>query len=200
MKGDIKFLTRIASLVSLGKKRKLEDEIIKALSSGVKVKRVEETILQCYLFAGFPAVIEGFEVLRKFTSNNQRKVKKYDVDKFRSNGIKTCKKVYGKNFDKLAKNIKSLHPELFDWMIIEGYGKVLSRDVINLKERELLNISILTSLGWKRQLYSHLKGAINTGAKPEEIINVIKNISDICGVNKTNNALKILKNLIPTTT
>ncbi len=95
----------------------------------------------------------------------------------------------------MVQNIKSLHPELFDWMIIEGYGKVLSRNVINLKEREILNVSILTSLGWKNQLYSHIKGAINTGAKHEEIENVIKDISDICGKRKSNIALKILSKI-----
>ncbi len=195
MNKDLKFLTRIVSLVSLGERKKLKNEISKALSSNVKLKRIEEAILQCYLFAGFPAVIEGFKVLRELARNNQRKSKKYDVNKFHTDGIKTCRKVYGKNFNKLVQNIKSLHPELFDWMIIEGYGKVLSRNVINLKEREILNVSILTSLGWKNQLYSHIKGAINTGAKHEEIENVIKDISDICGKRKSNIALKILSKI-----
>lgn len=192
MNKDLKFLIRIVSLVSLGKKRNLKSEISKALSSNVKLKRIEEAILQCYLFTGFPAVIEGFKVLRGLTHNNKIKSKKYDVNKFRADGIKTCKKVYGKNFYKLVQNIKSLHPELFDWMIIEGYGKVLSRDVISLKEREILNVSILTSLGWKNQLHSHIRGAINTGAKREEISSVIKDISKICGKHKSKIALKIL--------
>jgi 4-carboxymuconolactone decarboxylase len=195
MNKDLKFLIRIASLVSLGKKRKLKSEITKALSSNVKPERLEEAILQCYLFAGFPAVIEGFKVFREIISNTHRKSKKYNVNKFRADGIKTCRKVYGKNFDKLVKNIKSLHPELFDWMIIEGYGKVLSRDILSLKEREILNVSILTSLGWKNQLHSHIRGAINTGAKRGEIEEVIKSISDICGKSKANTAFKILSKI-----
>lgn len=195
MDKDLKFLTRIVALVSLGKRRKLKSEIDKALSSNVKLERIEEAILQCYLFAGFPAVIEGFKVLREITGNKHRKSKRYDVKKFRSNGIKTCRKVYGENFDKLVKNIKSLHPEIFEWMIIEGYGKVLSRDVLSLKEREILNVSILTSLGWKNQLHSHIKGAINTGAKRDEVEKAIKSISDICGKRRANVALKILSKI-----
>ncbi len=195
MNKDLKFLIRIVALVSLGKRKKLKNEISKAISSNVKLKRIEEAILQCYLFAGFPAVIEGFKVLREIRNDNRRKSKKYDVNKFRADGIKTCRKVYGKNFNKLVQNIKSLHPELFDWMIIEGYGKVLSRDVISLKEREILNVSILTSLGWKNQLHSHIKGAINTGAKREEVESAINSISDICGKHKANIALKILSKI-----
>jgi len=33
-------------------------------------------------------------------------------------------------------------------MIMEGYRKVLNRDVLSLKEREVLNVAILTTLGW----------------------------------------------------
>jgi len=193
---DIKFLTRIVSLVSLGKGKKLEEELREAFSHGVKVKRVEEAILQCYLFAGFPAVIEGFTVLRKFVGKGSAKSKGYNVDKFYSNGVKTCKKVYGESFDKLIKNMESLHPELLEWMLIEGYGKVLSRDVLNLKVRELLNVAILTSLGWERQLYSHLRGALNVGVRQEDVIKTIEEITDICGIAKVKRALKIFQNIL----
>ncbi len=193
---DIKLLARIVSLVSLGKMKKLEGELNRALSSGVKVERIEEAILQCYLFAGFPAVIEGFMVLRKFIRESPKKSKGYSVEKFYSSGVKTCKKVYGESFDKLVKNMKSLHPELLEWMLIEGYGKVLSRDVLSLKERELLNVSILTSLGWKRQLHSHLRGALNVGVKRDDITKIIEEIADICGVTKIKRALKIFEDIL----
>ncbi len=195
MDNDIKFLTRIASLASLGKKLKLKTELTKALSAGVKIEKIEETILQCYLFAGFPAVIEGFTVLRTLVNKNSTKAKPYNVKKFYLDGIKTCKKVYRGNFGKLTQNINSLHPELYEWMIIEGYGKVLSRDTLSLKERELINVAILTSLDWERQLLSHLKGTLNTGARREEIIKVIKNISNICGTRKISKALKIFRKI-----
>ena len=195
MEDDLKFLSRIVSAVSLGKRKNLKSEISKALTAGVNLKRIEEAILQCYLFAGFPAVIEGFSVLRELAQGNFAKPRKYDVKKFYSNGIKTCRKVYRKNFDKLVKNVKSLHPELFEWMIIEGYGKVLSRDILSLKERELLNVAILTSLGWERQLLSHLKGALNTGANLQELNKLIKTISNICGKKKINKAKDIIKSL-----
>lgn len=48
----------------------------------------------------------------------------------------------------LVQNINLLHPDLAQWMIMEGYRKVLSRDVLSLKEREVLNVAILTTLGW----------------------------------------------------
>ncbi|CUU01802.1 4-carboxymuconolactone decarboxylase [Candidatus Kryptobacter tengchongensis] len=193
---DIKFLARVVSLVSLGKTKNLEEELKKNLLIETNLRRVEEAILQCYLFAGFPAVIEGFIVLRKLANKRSARPKDYNVNKFYLNGVKTCQKVYGENFDKLIQNMKSLHPDLLKWMLIEGYGKVLSRDVLSLNERELLNVAILTSLGWERQLYSHLKGALNVGVKQNEVIEIIETISDICGAKKANTALRIFQKIL----
>ena len=58
---------------------------------------------------------------------------------------------FGKALDLLVRAttyMNLLHPDLAQWMIMEGYRKVLSRDVLSLKEREVLNVAILTTLGW----------------------------------------------------
>ncbi len=194
-KRDIKFLTRIVSAVSSGNLKKLSVEIKKALKRKVKVRRIEEAILQCYLFAGFPAVIESLKVLRDIVGQSNAKAKEYDVEKFYVNGIETCRKVYREDFEKLIQNMKDLHPDIAQWMIIEGYGKVLSRDVLSLREREILNVAILTTLGWERQLRSHLKGAINVGVGKSEIFNIFKYVVDICGRRKIKKAMKIFSTL-----
>ena len=195
MKQDMKFLTRIVSLVSSGKLKKLSVEIERALKRKINVRRIEEAILQCYLFAGFPAVIESFKVLRDVVGQKNAKAKEYDVEKFYVNGVETCRKVYKEDYEKLIQNMKALHPEIAQWMIIEGYGKVLSRDVLSLREREILNVAILTTLGWERQLRSHLKGALNVGVERSQIFKVFKNISDICGRRKIKKAKEIFLTL-----
>ena len=61
-------------------------------------------------------------------------------------GIKNCKKIYGDKFDKLISNIKNFSPEMAEWLIVEGYGKVLGRKGLTLKEREVCIVSILSAL------------------------------------------------------
>jgi 4-carboxymuconolactone decarboxylase len=51
-------------------------------------------------------------------------------------------------------------------MIEEGYGKVLGRPGFSLVDRELNIVALLVVLGVPRQLYSHLRGALNAGAAP----------------------------------
>ena len=59
---------------------------------------------------------------------------------------------------------------------LEGYGKVLSRKGLSLKERELCIVSVLSILRFEDQLYSHISGAVRTGAKLIKIESVIENL------------------------
>ena len=83
-------------------------------------------------------------------------------------GEAVCRRVYSGNYEKLRKNVRDLHPALDRWMILEGYGKVLSRPAVDLATRELCIVASLAVTGWEPQLHSHLRGALNAGAEPAE--------------------------------
>jgi 4-carboxymuconolactone decarboxylase len=72
-------------------------------------------------------------------------------------------------YDKLRHNIDTLHPALDSWMIVEGYGKVLSRPGLDLPRRELCIVAACVASGQDRQLHSHLHGALNVGASPRAV-------------------------------
>jgi 4-carboxymuconolactone decarboxylase len=60
--------------------------------------------------------------------------------------------------------VRTLHPDLAEWMVEHGYGRVLSRPGLPARERELVTVSALAALGWERQLVSHVLGAERIGA------------------------------------
>ena len=60
-----------------------------------------------------------------------------DAERWRREGEATCATVYGDHYKRLRQNINRLHPELDEWMIVEGYGKILSRPGLELRLREL---------------------------------------------------------------
>ena len=66
-------------------------------------------------------------------------------------------------YERLRVNIRALHPLLDDWMIEEGYGKVLSRPALDLPRRELCIVAACVATGQDRQLQSHLHGCRNAG-------------------------------------
>jgi 4-carboxymuconolactone decarboxylase len=80
-------------------------------------------------------------------------------------------------------------------MIIEGYGKVLSRPFLTAGVRELLIVAMTAVLNVERQFHSHVRGALNVGAKPEEIVKVFaetKSFMDPAAISPLENLLQQL--------
>ncbi|GAB1429794.1 hypothetical protein MASR2M18_06270 [Ignavibacteria bacterium] len=156
----------------------LSDGIVMAVEMGVSALRLYEILLQSYLFAGFPAAIEGLSVLAvqlrahgiEFTPPP---AEDYDATTFAARGTPLCETIYGGIFQKMSETAISLSPDLYSWMIIEGYGKTLSRNGAPIVLRELATVGILAVLGWQRQLFSHIRGAINVGATADEVLHAV---------------------------
>ncbi len=66
------------------------------------------------------------------------------------------------------------HPDLADWILVEGYGKTLARPFLSLRERELIVVPTLAALGAWRQVPSHVGGALRAGASPREMAAVLR--------------------------
>jgi 4-carboxymuconolactone decarboxylase len=164
---------------------------------------VEEIILQSYLFAGFPRTLNA---MRTWRSVSERRAPATDsaarsdgaaastsaaevsrvvgetadsLGAWHQRGEETCAIVYGDSYEKLRQNIRELHPALDDWMIVDGYGKVLSRPGVDLKTRELCVVAACAVSGQQRQLHSHLHGALNSGATPAEIGGALDALGDL---------------------
>ena len=89
--------------------------------------------------------------------------------------------MYGPFYKRLRHNIRQLHPALDAWMIVEGYGKVLSRPALDLRRRELCIVSACALARQDRQLHSHLHGAIHAGASPAEVYGALDSVADLLG-------------------
>jgi 4-carboxymuconolactone decarboxylase len=124
---------------------------------------IEELLLQTYLFAGFPRALNGMREWRRLVKASAPARPALDAARMRLQGEDTCRLVYGPMYDRLRVNIRQLHPLLDDWMIEEGYGKVLSRPGLDLPRRELCIVAACAATEQDRQLQSHLHGARNVG-------------------------------------
>jgi 4-carboxymuconolactone decarboxylase len=140
-----------------------------------QVDKIYESLLQTYLFAGYPSALNSLqffhEIFPNFVSNAE------SPEDVHSAGIENCRVIYGDKVEKLIENVKKFSPELSVWLINEGYGKVLSRGGLSLKERELNIVAILSALKYENQLYSHINGAYKTGSTVENISMVINILS-----------------------
>ena len=174
-------LVRLSAAIAAGDEVSMRAEIARS-AVNVRPEWVEEVILQSYLFAGFPRALNAAREWRKASGRSapthEDSAHFTDAAAWAAEGERTCAIVYGPFYERLRHNIRSLHPALDAWMIVEGYGKVLSRPQMDLKERELCVVAACAAAGHDRQLHSHLHGALNAGASPAELGAVLEVLSD----------------------
>jgi 4-carboxymuconolactone decarboxylase len=169
---DVAALVRLSARIAIGSEHEIRAGCAEALAADVPTPWVEECILQSYLMAGFPRTLNAMREWRRVSgveAPEPEEIPEPSHWRWRQQGEQTCEVVYGKFYTKLRENIAHLHPALDDWMIVEGYGKILSRQGLDLQLRELCIVAACAAMGQDRQLHSHLHGAANAGATHEEI-------------------------------
>jgi 4-carboxymuconolactone decarboxylase len=168
-------IVRLAARIAAGSEGEVREALRETVEAQAPSDWVEEVVLQSHLFSGFPRALNAAREWRKFYDG---KGKRQSVVQGRGQGgfefyqrvgEETCARVYGRFYSKLRANIVELHPELDRWMIVEGYGKVLSRPGLDLGRRELCIVAACAASGQDRQLHSHLHGARNVGVPDDAI-------------------------------
>lgn len=140
------------------------DEALALARGAIESTAVEETLLQSYLFLGYPAALDAIGRWRALGAAPPPTAAPEDWASWAMRGEEVCERVYGAQYARLRDNVRELHPDLERWMVVEGYGKVLGRRGLSLDARELCIAALLAVLDAPRQLYSHLRGAVNVGA------------------------------------
>ena len=175
-------LVRLAAIISASDEATMRAALVRAAGE-VPAEWVEELILQSYLFAGFPRTLNA---MREWRRASGRKAPKDDpgahideAPQWAADGIETCARVYGPFYDRLRPNIAALHPALDMWMIVDGYGKVLSRPGLDIVRRELCIIAVCAVGRQDRQLHSHLHGALHVGATAQLVEEALDALADL---------------------
>jgi 4-carboxymuconolactone decarboxylase len=183
--GATRALVRLAAGAAGGTEAELRSVLAIAIRDCPSIW-VEEVILQTYLFAGFPRALNAAREWRRLQGSSADARAGADdatdysqADEWRRRGEVTCATVYGPAYERLRDNIAALHPALDAWMIVEGYGKVLSRPGLDLPRRELCIVAACAHTAQDRQLHSHLHGALNAGATAASVSATFDALEDI---------------------
>ena len=169
-------LIRLFASVVLGRWEELV-QIRERAPAGEPDRAWREALLQAHLFAGFPRVIEAFEVLRKVGGVGAAEAE--ELERCRVDGRILFDRIYADLAGGVGNRLASFHPELAGWVMEHAYGRVLSRGGLTADRRELLAIVALALTGQERQLMSHLRGAVRCGASPEEVRAALDAVSDL---------------------
>jgi 4-carboxymuconolactone decarboxylase len=177
-------LVRLSAAIAAGSEEEVRAQLARA-APHVRPEWVEEVILQSYLFAGFPRALNAARAWRRLSGHPAPRGdegERFDlIEEWRLAGEHTCRTVYGAHYERLRHNIRELHPALDAWMIVEGYGKVLSRPQLELRLRELCIVAACAAARQDRQLHSHLYGALHAGASASSVSAALEVTADYVG-------------------
>ncbi len=78
-----------------------------------------------------------------------------------------------------AATVYTMHMQEF--ITANAWGNVWQRPGLDLKTRSLITVAMLAAQGKQHELKAHARGAINNGATPEELREVMLHATVYCG-------------------
>ena len=100
----------------------------------------------------------------------------------RIRGLDVLRTLSGGDAAAAAERMRRNYPELADAVVDFALGEVWSSDTLARRDRSLLVVAMLAALGGKTgPLRSHINGALNHGAKPEEIVETLRMVAVYAG-------------------
>jgi 4-carboxymuconolactone decarboxylase len=169
-------LVALSASLARGSRGEWREHITRAMES-CSAAEIEEAILQSYLFLGFPTALQALAALREVIAEPASVEPWVDFAVWRERGEDVCSEVYGGQYERLRENVVRLHPDVEQWMLMEGYGKVIGRPGLDLKTREMCIIALLASQDAPHQLFSHLRGALQTGSTLPEVDELVMSVA-----------------------
>jgi 4-carboxymuconolactone decarboxylase len=98
-------------------------------------------------------------------------------------GLAMRKQVMGEDFVANALgNATDFTRPIQEHITAKAWGDVWQRPGLDLKTRSLITVAMLTALGKQHELKGHLRGALNNGATPAELQEVLLHAAVYCGV------------------
>lgn len=198
-------LAMFSGLIAFADNPALKWGISEIDGQGIAPSKLHEIILQSYLFCGFPRMLEALFCLVEIVPperyldscgsdpSDSLAYTSEEAARFESDGRSLIRRIYADKYERLQEAVWKMSPEVFRLMLIEGYGKTLSRPKLDVITRELAVVASLTVDGRVRQLQAHLRGALNVGATVGQLQSTLNTLSPVCGSENTQTALALLR-------
>ena len=179
-------LVHVAVAVATGDTEALKQRLLAARAAPVPDRWVDELLLQSLLNVGYALGLQAFGVWRELTPLPApgEALSHAAWPDWLERGARVCGAVYGRTYHKLLLNLRSLHPALEALVVVDAYGKLIGRDGLDLKRRELCTLAEIAVLNTPRQLHAHLRGALNTGWTPAEVDDVLALVEQDVGAER----------------
>ncbi len=178
----------IAAYTANGELLDLKSAINKGLDAGLTISEIKEVIVHLYAYCGFPRSIRGLQTFMEVLDERKTKgiIDETGVgaspvnDEFSKyeRGKKNLEKLIGMPLNGSQRGYAAFAPVIEIFLKEHLFADIFDRDVLTFTERELVTVSVLSSIGGvEPMLRSHLSICLNVGYTPEqlnEFVGIIK--------------------------
>lgn len=111
-------------------------------------------------------------------------------------GWENLMQIDGEGGKRVIESLMDIAPDLGKYVIEFAFGDIYSREVLDLKQRQLVTIASLTTQGGcEPQLNVHINAALNIGLSPNEVIEAIMHCIPYTGFPRVLNAVFVAKQI-----
>jgi 4-carboxymuconolactone decarboxylase len=183
-----KSLAVIAMLAAAGNRNDaLRLHLAGALSQGVTKTQIIELLMQLSVYRGFPSALNAFAIASEVFGAGVDRHAELPALTFTTEtkatrlvrGRATLERTSAASGDTVVSSFNDLAPDLGRMIVEHSYGEVFCRDGIDAKTRELSACAALAAVATKTTetpLRVHINAALNVGARPQEIIEILLNL------------------------
>lgn len=197
----------IAALTAKGELQSLKPALNKGLDAGLTVNEIKEVIVHLYAYCGFPRSIRGLQTFMEVL--DERKVKGINDNtgaeaspiNDSTSKYERGKKVLGELTkapqDRQLSGYNAFAPVIDTFLKEHLFADLFERDVLTYAERELVTISVLSSIGAAEpMLRSHFSICLNIGLTPAQLNEFVDVIKSNLGENEAEAAQVVLNEVL----
>lgn len=200
-------LITIAAYTARGDLSKLKTGINSGLDAGLTVNEIKESLVHLYAYCGFPRSIRGLQTLMAVLE--ERKAKgindewgaeaspiKDERSKY-ERGTEILGELTGAPQDGPKTGYAAFAPEIEVFLKEHLFADVFERDVLSYSQRELVTISVLSSIGGvEPMLQGHFNICLNVGLTPAQLQQFVGIITSTVGKKEARAAQSVLDNVL----
>jgi 4-carboxymuconolactone decarboxylase len=200
-------IVTIAALSANGDLARLAQALNTGLDAGLTINEIKEVIVHLYAYCGFPRSIRGLQTFMEVL--DERKAKGIN-DKIgngpspinrEGNKYERGKKILGE-LTKAPQNstltgYSAFAPVIDTFLKEHLFADIFERDVLNYAQRELVTISVLSSLGGvEPMLRGHMSICLNVGITPQQLTHFLTILESTVGKEKAEAATSVLNEVL----
>ncbi len=200
-------IIRIAALTGKGDLDKLKTELNTGLDAGLTINQIKETLMHVYAYAGFPRSLRGLQtfisVLEEREAQGIRDELGSDASPINDErskyerGKAILQELSGTPETEPKTGYAAFAPTIEVFLKEHLFADIFERDVLTYQERELVTISVLTSIGGvEPMLRSHFNLCLNVGLTPNQLEEFVEVINTSLGDKEALASKKVLEEVL----